>query len=164
MGMVGAMLVLVAVVVAFVVFRDVNRDDPVSPVRSVDYTNDAAYAREQASFDLLAPPSLPQGWQATTVEFVPGREDRWHLGLLTDAGRYVGLEQSDDPVESMLETHVDPTTEPGEPVLVDGVRWSTWTDAGGDLALVRRADGTTTLVVGHHVPREDLVGFASSLR
>ena len=45
-----------------------------------------------------------------------------------------------------------------------GERWATWTDEGGDLALVRRVDGITTLVVGHEVPREDLVDFAASLR
>lgn len=162
--MVGAMVVLVAVVVGFVVFRDANRSDPAAPVRAVDYSRDADFAREQASFDLVAPPSLPEGWRATTVEYVPGPRDRWHLGLLTGQDRYVGLEQSTDSVDAMLETHVDASTDEGEPVLVDGVRWSTYTDAGGDLALVRRAGGTTTLVVGHEVPEADLVDFAASLR
>ena len=162
--MVGAMVVLVAVVVGFVVFRDANRSDPADPVRAVDYSRDADFARGQASFDLVAPPSLPEGWRATTVEYVPGPQDRWHLGMLTGQDRYVGLEQSADSVETMLETHVDATTDEGEPVLVDGVRWSTYTDVGGDLALVRRVDGTTTLVVGHEVPESDLVDFAASLR
>lgn len=162
--MVGAMVVLVAVVVGFVVFRDANRSDPAGPVRAVDYSRDADFAREQASFDLVAPPSLPEGWRATTVEYVPGPQDRWHLGLLTGQGRYVGLEQSADSVATMLKTHVDATTDEGEPVLVDGVRWSTYTDAGGDLALVRRDAGTTTLVVGHEVPEPDLTDFVASLR
>ncbi len=42
--------------------------------------------------------------------------------------------------------------------------WETWSDEGGDLALVREAGGTTTLVVGHEVPRDELVAFAESLR
>jgi uncharacterized protein DUF4245 len=162
--MVGAMVVLVAVVVGFAVFRDANRSDPADPVRAVDYSRDADFAREQASFDLVAPPSLPEGWRATTVEYIPGAQDRWHLGMLTGKDRYVGLEQSADSVASMLETHVDATTNEGEPVLVDGVRWSTYTDSGGDLALVRRVAGTTTLVVGHEVPESDLTDFAASLR
>lgn len=162
--MVGAMVVLVAVVVGFVVFRDANRSDPADPVRAVDYSRDADFAREQASFDLVAPPSLPEGWRATTVEYVPGPHDRWHLGMLTGQDRYVGLEQSGDSVDTMLETHVDATTDEGEPVLVDGVRWSTYTDSGGDLALVRRAAGTTTLVVGHEVQESDLTDFVASLR
>ena len=170
--MVGAMVVLVAVVVGFVVFRDANRSDPADPVRAVDYSRDADFAREQASFDLVAPPSLPEGWRATTVEYVPGPHDRWHLGMLTGQDRYVGLEQSGDSVDTMLETAkvgprdylIDATTDEGEPVLVDGVRWSTYTDSGGDLALVRRAAGTTTLVVGHEVPESDLTDFVASLR
>ena len=162
--MVGAMVVLVAVVVGFVVFRDANRSDPADPVRAVDYARDADFAREQASFDLVAPPSLPAGWRATTVEYVPGPQDRWHLGMLTGQDQYVGLEQSADSVETMLETHVDATTDEGEPVLVDGLRWSTYTDAGDDLALVRRVAGTTTLVVGHEVSESDLTDFVASLR
>ena len=158
------MLVLVAVVVGFVVFRDVNRADPADPVRAVDYGRDADFAREQASFDLVAPPSLPDGWRATTVEYVPGPDDRWHLGILTGQDRYVGLEQSADSVATMVETHVDPDAAKGAPVLVDGVPWSTYTDSGGDRALVLRTGGTTTLVVGHEVPQADLVSFAASLR
>jgi hypothetical protein len=162
--MVGAMLVLVAVVVGFVVFRDVNRADPASPVHAIDYGREADFARKQASFDLLAPPTLPEGWRATTVEFVPGPANRWHLGILTGQERYVGLEQSADSVAKMVETHVDPDAAKGAPVLVDGQPWATYTDSGGDRALVRRAGGTTTLVVGHDVPQDDLVDFAASLR
>ena len=162
--MVGAMVVLVAVVVGFAVFRDANRSDPAEPVRAVDYSRDADFAREQASFDLVAPPSLPEGWRATTVEYVPGAHDRWHLGMLTGKDRYVGLEQSADSVASTWVSSIDATTNEGEPVLVDGVRWSTYTDSGGDLALVRRVAGTTTLVVGHEVPESDLTDFAASLR
>lgn len=158
------MLVLIAVVIAFVVFREAIRTEPASPVRAVDYAGDADFAREAASFDLVAPATLPEGWRATTVRYVPGADEKWHLGLLTDEDRYVGLEQADASTETMLETHVDPETTPGDPVLVDGEQWSTWTDAGGDLALVREGDGVTTLVVGHEVPTEDLVDFVESLR
>jgi hypothetical protein len=162
--MVGAMLVLLVVVVAFVVFRDVNRSDPPSPVQDVEYAQAAEFAREQAGFELLTPPTLPAGWRATSVRFVPGADERWHLGMLTDEDRYVGLEQAEVSVESMLETHVDEVVERGEPVTVDGQRWETWTDEGGDLALVRRDGETTTLVVGHEVPVDELAAFTASLR
>jgi hypothetical protein len=162
--MVGAMVVIVLVVVAFVLFRDANRDDVQSPVRTVDYTQPAEYARQQAGFELLAPKSLPEGWRATSVRFTPGEEERWHLGLLTDAGDYVGLEQSGSSVDSMLETHVDPEAERGAPVTVAGERWQTWTDAGGDLALARQDGETTTLVVGNEVAEDELAAFIASLR
>lgn len=163
-GMIGAMLVLLLVVVAFVALRDVNREDLSNPTESVDYARDAEFAREQAGFALVAPTSLPDGWRATSVRFVDGEDGRWHLGLLTDEDRYVGLEQADDSVASMLETHVDDAVRSRGPVSVGGETWLTWTDAGGDLALVRRAGDTTTLVVGHEVPQDELVAFAASLQ
>jgi hypothetical protein len=163
-GMAGAMVVLVAVVLGFVVFRELNRSDPASPVDEVDYTRTVEFARGEAGFDLLAPPSLPDGWLATSVNFVPGDDGRWHLGMLTDEDQYVGLEQSSGSAESMVETHVDQDARPGGVVVVDGDQWRAWTDEGGDVALVRSTGSTTTLVVGHEVPRAELAAFASSLR
>ncbi len=162
--MVGAMLVLVALVLAFVLFRDLNRTDPPSPVRAVDYARTAEFAREQASFDLLAPESLPDGWRATTVGYEPGAADSWHIGMLTDEDRYVGLEQADASVDSLVETYVDEAAVRGKAVVIDGERWTSWTDDGGDLALTRMTGDTTTLVVGHRVPQATLVAFVQSLR
>lgn len=163
-GMVGAMLVVVVLVVVFVVFRDANRDDLAPGARAVDYATDARYARQQAGFELLAPPTLPAGWRATSVRFVPGADERWHLGMLTDEDRYVGLEQADASVAAMVEMHVDPEATRGRAVEVAGDRWQTYRDDAGDLALVRREAATTTLVVGHEVPVEELVAFTASLR
>ena len=60
--------------------------------------------------------------------------------------------------------YVDAAATQGEPTTVEGRRWSTWTDDGGDLALVREDGGTTTLVVGHDVPADELEAFVASLR
>lgn len=163
-GMVGAMVVLLAIVLLWVAVKAVAFDRPATPVRTVDYAQSVPAARAAADFDLVAPPRLPQGWQATTVRYTPGSDAHWHLGVLTDDSRYVGLEQADEPVRSMLAEHVDEETERGDPVDVGGASWATYTDSGGDLALVRRAGRTTTLVVGHQVPRADLVAYAASLR
>ena len=46
---------------------------------------------------------------------------------------------------------------------VDGQTWRTYTDAGGDLALVRRDGDSTTLVVGHDVPKATLVSYTAGL-
>ena len=50
------------------------------------------------------------------------------------------------------------------PVDVAGRPWTTYTDPGGDLALVRTDGRATTLVVGHDVPREALLGYVAGLR
>lgn len=158
------MVVLVALVLGFVAFRELNRDEPASPVDEVDYTRTVEFAEGQAGVDLPAPRSLPRGWRATSVDFVPGEKGRWHLGMLTDEDRYVGLEQSAGSAESMVHTHVDPQASRGGSVTIAGDEWRIWTDEGGDQALVRSTDSTTTLVVGHDVPRAELVDFVASLR
>lgn len=158
------MAVLLIVVIGYVALQSVHRQDPPNPVKTVDYQATERYAREQAPFDLVAPGALPDGWRATTVSFVPGAKASWHLGILTDEDRYVGLEQADRSVSDMVEKYVDQDASRGTKVDVDGTPWTSWTDSGGDLALVREDGPTTTLVVGHDVPRGELVSFAASLR
>jgi hypothetical protein len=63
----------------------------------------------------------------------------------------------------MVRSHVDDAADRTGTVTVDGERWSRWTDEGGDTALVRRAQATTTLVVGHDVPPAELRSFVASL-
>ncbi len=163
-GLVGAILVLLVLVGGYVALQAVTRVDPPSPVREVDYSRVADLAREQAPFDVEAPPSLPDGWRATNVDYVDGVNAHWHLGMLNADGRYVGLEQSASSTKSMVETYVDEQAVRGEPVRVAGQTWTRWSDDGGDVALVREVDDTTTLVVGHEVPVQELADFVTTLR
>lgn len=162
-GMAGALLVLVGLVVGLVYLQEANTGGPTNPVRPVDYRRTAAYARQQAGFDVVAPDRLPRGWRATSVTFVPQGRQRWHLGVLTAADKYVGLEQADSSVRSMVRTYVDPAASRGRSVTVDGRTWASWSDSGGDLAFVRRQGHTTTLVVGT-ASRAALLGYVRSLR
>ena len=162
-GMVGAMIVLVLVVGAFVVFRDLTREEPTNPVEPVEFARPAEYARGEADFELLAPDALPEGWIATSVRFTGGRQQAWHLGVLTDEGRYIGLEQAERPIPGMVEEHVDEEAEQGDDVTIDGQTWQTWSDEGDDLALVRRSDDATTLLVGR-VSQETFEELIATLR
>lgn len=163
-GMVGAMIVLLAIVLVWVGFRALTSSDPASPVQSVDYAQDVPPARKAAHFHLVAPPRLPAGWRATTVTFTDTVPQHWHLGVLTDHDRYVGLEQAQQSRGSMVATYVGKDATRGAPVQVGGRTWSTYTDSQGDLALVRHRDRVTTLVVGHEVPRSALLDYVASLR
>lgn len=163
-GLIGAMLVLVVFLVGWVALRNLTSNDPAGPVRAIEYAEDAATARTVADFELLAPQRLPEGWRATSVRFERPPASHWHLGVLTDRDRYVGLEQGKASVATMVEEYVDESADRGQPVDVAGRRWTTYEDDGGDLALVRREGRTTTLVVGDNVPRARLVSYAASLR
>ena len=175
-GLVGALLVLLVGVGAFVVLRDVNRVDPADPVRTVDYAAPARFAQQAAQFELLAPRRLPEGWVATSVRFEDDPEEQsWHLGLLTDEQRYIGVEQAQRTIEAMVEDFVDEdATQVGE-VDVDGTTWSRWAEpgrdpdadvsaaSGADLALVRQTGEAVALVVGR-APEQHLTTVAASLR
>jgi hypothetical protein len=162
-GMVGALLVLLLVVAGFVIFRDVNRNEPANPIDAVEFSDAASFAREEADFPVLAPDELPDGWIATSVRFDRGRKQAWHLGTLTDEKRYVGLEQSRQPVAEMVEQFLDQGVDEGDPVTIDGQQWRSFTDDDGDLALARRGDGSTTLVIGR-VSQETLEELLATLR
>ena len=175
-GLVGAMVVLVLGIGAFVVLRDLNRVDPADPVRPVDYATPARFAQRAARFELLTPPALPAGWIATSVRFEDDPDEQsWHLGLLTDAQRYIGIEQAERPVAAMVDDFVDEDAEQAGEVDVDGVAWTRYVEPGrdpgadssepadGDMALVRETDGATTLVVGT-VPQDQLTAVVGSLR
>lgn len=156
------MLVLLLVIAAFLIFREVNRTTLDPPAREVDYEQVADLARRAASFDVLAPASLPPGWRATSATYTPEPDEAWHLGLLTGEGKYVGLEQAPSSQESMVDTYVsEEATRSGE-VEIDGESWTAWSDEKGDDALVRRVGETTTLVVGT-AGQDVLVDYVESL-
>jgi hypothetical protein len=67
--------VLVVVVLAFVAFRAFFRDNDAVDVEPVDYLAVVAPA-QQAGIRIVYPPSLPEGWTATSVDFVPGESPR----------------------------------------------------------------------------------------
>lgn len=140
------MIVVVAIIAVFVALRAVNRTEPESAVRSVDYQPVVAAAREQVDFPILAPPELPAGWRATVAEFTADPSS-WHLRVLSDEGRYLGLEQSRSSARAMVGTYVDQDAVRGRAVDVQGEPWRLWTDEGGDTALVRTEGDVTTLLV-----------------
>ena len=163
-GLAAALVVLVAIIVALVVLQKLNNAAGVpNPAPRVPYAKTVEYARQQAHLHLLAPPSLPKGWRATSVRYVDAPDEHWHLGVLTATDEYVGLEQGHGPVRAMVKKYVDPNAHQLKPVTIDGQSWTAWSDTGGDLGFCRRQGSTTTLVVGT-ADRQTLTGYVASLR
>ncbi len=151
-GVLGAiLLVLFAVGRFFTVTPD-------EPVRAVDYQAAAESSRKAATFDLLAPTELPEGWRATSVRFEAGA---WHLGVITDDDEYVGLEQVKAGVARAVERFAEGSTRDGEAV-VAGETWSLFTGPRDDRTYVRR-DGDVTVLVTGSAPRAEIERYISSL-
>jgi hypothetical protein len=167
-GLIGAMVVIVAAVVAFAGLNALNNDHPQSPVQAIDYTAMMRAGRADHKLLVMAPASLPQGWTATSATYDTGSDPAWHLGVLTDKRKYVGVEEALGGARNLAEAHVDKDAVQGKDVTIDGQTYQTWTDAGGDYAVSRtvRAGGTayeSWMVVGT-APDATIRDFAASLK
>jgi hypothetical protein len=145
--MVRSLLVVLALV--FVVVALAVRPTPDSEVRRFDYSGVLAQAQDQARYDVLAPIGLPDTWRATSARTDSGDGAvTWHVGFVTPADAYAGLEQSDGDAGSFVD-HLAADGRAAGTVTIGGATWRRV--EGGDpepRALVLRRDGVTTLVVG----------------
>lgn len=168
-SMVGAMLVVVGVVAAFVVWRSLNSDNAAVPVPTVDYQSWVRASQQDNRLVTLVPSALPTGWRATSASYNSGVSPHLHIGLLTADAKYVGLEEGIDSMNQQVQQYVDENAKPGPDVKAGGYTWKTWTDSGGDYALgreVKAPQGSypqTVLVVGS-APAAQVREFAASLR
>jgi len=154
-------LVLLAIIAVLAGAGRLLSTPPGNPVPAVDYEPALADAQDVAPYDVLAPADLPEGWRATSVRYLSGGA-LWHLGILTDDERYIGIEQSPDSVEALVEEFAQ-EAEPEGSREVGGETWELLRTEDR-LTLVRRADGATTLVTGtaSQATMEDFVAGLSA--
>jgi len=109
---------------------------------------------------------MPGGWAATSVEFRAPEQApmTWHLGVVTDAKKYVGLEQSNVTGPKYQSDELGRTSDDGT-ATVGGVTWQrkVLLDRKDEKALVLVGSGVTTIVTGN-AGYPALETFASSLR
>jgi len=158
--MVGAMVILLLIIGAYVGFRALNRDElEVEPER-VDYLAAARFAQE-SDRTVVYPPTVPEDWKPTSVESRPG--DTWGIGFTTPEG-FAGLHQSDGSTADLLTTYVGEDAAELGPVQIAGADapWQAYEDGGGDLGFLGEVDGEQVLIYGS-VPSADLQQLAGSL-
>lgn len=163
-GLIGALIVVLVLIASVWVLSRFQHRGTTDPAKTVDYTAELAEARESAPFDVLAPSPVPSGWRATSVEWdgADAEASSWHLGFLTSAGEYVGLEQGNAPVAGFVAGSTT-ASQPVEAVEIAGESWQGLvSDDGREHALVRRAPGVTTVVTGT-APLAELVAFTEAL-
>ena len=137
----GIVALAVALVTAIGWYYVGRPDESAQPVRTVEWKPWVKSGRADGKLALLAPRALPEGWRATSASYQSGVDPHWHLGMLTGNGKFVGIEEARDTISDLVEQYVDENATQGAEVEVDGLAWQTWTDAGGDYALVRSFEG-----------------------
>lgn len=159
--MVRSMFVVLAVVGAILLVTWRPQPDP---VREVDTAELLALAQSQAPFPVLVPVGL-DGYRATSARWEPtkasGQVPAWHVGYVTAQTQYVQLTQAATTQERFIAEQTGGAIPVGT-VMIDGVAWEQQASEGG-LALVRIADGVSTIVTGT-VPLEELQGVVRALR
>ncbi len=138
---------------------------PEQPVSSVDYQQVVDDVRSSSDVEILAPPSLPEGWRATSARYEPGAGGTvgtWNLGVLTDDDQYLGVEQSSLSVERAFDRWAEDGQDAGS-ADVAGQVWSVRVGPDDRTTYVTREDGRTTLVTGTVAP-DRLEAYISSLR
>jgi hypothetical protein len=134
-------------------------------IRAVPYTEQLADAKKVAPW-VRGPAPMPAGWTATSVEFRTPEQSpiTWHLGIVTNEKKYVGLEQSNVTGEKFQHEELGKTTDDGTSN-VGGVTWQrkVLQEREGENALVLVGSGVTTIVVGD-AGYPALEAFASVLR
>ncbi len=159
---------IVAVVVAGGWYLLGRPDESVQPVRTADWTAWVKAGRADDALQLYAPDALPDGWRATSATYQGGNQPRWRLGLLTDSGKFVGLEETYESAGDVVERVVDENASQGPDVTINGTTWQSWTDSGGDYAVsiditVPGGRSESVLVAGS-APDDQIRAFAESLR
>lgn len=165
-GLIGSIIVVVAVVIAFVIFRDFFSKDLNVEQSPVDYL-EAVGAAQGVGQQVAYPTSLPAGWRATSVDYDPTDGLTWGIGILTDDDQFVGIRQEDGPVADLLTTYVDENPVAGKDVEVPSAiasTWQTWTDTGGDQAYAADLADQTVLVYGSAstADQRELLGLLSA--
>jgi hypothetical protein len=149
MDMVRSMAVVLGFIAAIWLLSLVSWHHVTDPVQPVDYSGQLAAARDTAPYRVLAPRSLPNGWEATSVDADgDANQFTWHLGFLIDRAAYVGLEQSNrNATQYISDTIGDDTPEGRQDI--NGVSWRRLVDPdSGDHSLVRTTSSDTTIVTG----------------
>ena len=165
-NMAKSLVPLVAIILVVVGWYRWQQDD-VNPVRTVDPTGTERLAAAQASYPVLVPSGLAEGYRPTSARTNAASVGRGasvtlEIGYVTPSEQYAGFVESDD-LQADAVTGVLADATPTGTVQVDGAAWTRSTTARGETVLWHRSGTVTVLVTGSAGERE-LETLAGSLR
>jgi hypothetical protein len=135
LGLIGALLVTLLVVLGFMLFRGALRENKPVPTRAVDHQ--IWFERGQADGRLLmvAPIQIPDGWTVTSAKFDTEERPVWRMGMLTPDKKFVGMVESLDSLDPLLQKHMQANPQSTGTKMLGGLKWKSFTAAEGDAAL-----------------------------
>ena len=158
---------VVLAVVGFVVLITVRTHG--QQIRLVDVPG--AYAQAiigATAFPLVRPVGLTTSWRATSVYYdppartgVPG-VTLWHVGYVTPAEAYAGVEQTNGAASDALAAVVN-VPQPAGVSTVLGASWQRFSGDSGQRRALRRTVGPVTVVVDGTAGWSELEQLAGSL-
>jgi hypothetical protein len=157
------LLVICLVLVGWAAFRQTPDD----PVTEVDPTSSVRASAERASYDLLAPTELPDGYRPTSARTTAGSAEEGdpvtlEIGYLTPDEEFAGFVISDDRKATAVRSVLDDAEEQGT-ASIGGRTWTRETTGRGETALVTESGDATVLVYGS-APDDELTELAAAVR
>lgn len=166
-GLVGALIVTLLAVGGFVIFREAFRDNKQVPTKAVDHQIWLERGRSDGRLLMVAPTAVPKGWTVTSASYDATERPVWRMGMLTNDDTFVGLVESLDSLDPLLQKHVQGNPQSTGTKSIGGRDWKAFTAAEGDGALVltlKSPEGEPeTLMVYGDVGADSLRKFADTL-
>ena len=166
---------LVAMVVLFIpviLITQLFTKDPEPPINPIDWEPVAAQAAAEASYEVLAPTNLPDGWVATRARFIgvgkpqlggdPAPGDTFQLGFLSPEQRYFALDQRDVAPEAFV-VAVTRQGRPDGESSVGGEAWVRYVSEDDRTRSLVNQDADAVAIVSGDLPYEALEAFAATL-
>lgn len=166
-NMVRSLLPLTVIVLALVGLVAL-RQNGADPVRTVETTSAVQLTAARASYEVLAPQGLPDGWAPTSARTDAGQAVdagdpvTLSIGYFTPDEEYAGFVIGDDPRAQDLAAVLDGARE-GDTVDIGGRQWTRLTTARGETGY-RLTDGSATVVVTGSAPDDELRTLAASVQ
>ncbi|WP_235737975.1 DUF4245 family protein, partial [Nocardioides alcanivorans] len=165
-GMIGALVVTLAVIIGFVLFRALVREDLEITRETVAYEPVVRAFQDGGDLTIAYPPELPAGWRS--VGAGPSGNG-WSLDVLTEDDEFsVGLRQEARSVPEMLRVYVNDEGQAEKDGSVElssdlASEWDVYRDSSdGDYVLVAEV-GEQHLMVFSRAPEKTVQAYVESL-
>jgi hypothetical protein len=152
-NMVRSLLPLVLICLVIVWWTSFRQSADVQPIREIDPTSTVDLAAARASYPIVFPQRLGDGFRPTSARTdagavaAEGDPVTLEIGYVTPSEEFAGFVVSDDRRADAVASVLDDAVQEGTADL-DGQQWTRSTTEKGETALSRESDGVIVVVTG----------------